>query len=88
MVQSSHAAIEAANLFGFGNLPEHPHIVLLSAKNESKLHNVTKYLFQSGIKFVHFYEPDIGNQLTAIASQPIAEYDDKRKLLRKYQLLK
>lgn len=87
-VQCSHAAIEATNLFNLGNLPDHPHIVLLGAKNESKLHRVTKYLFENKVKFVHFYESDLDHQLTAIATEPIGEFDERRLLFRKYQLLK
>jgi len=87
-VQSSHAAIEAAKMFDLGNLPDHPHIVLLAAKNEAKLARVTKYLFQNKVRFVHFYESDLDHQLTAIATEPINEFDDKRSLFRKYQLLK
>lgn len=87
-VQSSHAAIEATSLFDLGNLPDHPHIVLLAAKNETKLHRVTKYLVENKVKFVHFYESDLDHQLTAIASEPINEFDERRSLFRKYQLLK
>ena len=87
-VQCSHAAITAAKQFDLGNLPDHPYLVILAVKNESKLHRVTKHLVEHGIKFVHFYENDLDNQLTAIATQPIAEDSDLRAHLRKYQCLK
>lgn len=87
-VQTAHAAWESAITFNGGDLPDHPHLVLLAAKNESKLHRVTKHLVEHGIKFVHFYESDLDDQLTAIATQPIAENSDLRAHLRKYQCLK
>ena len=87
-VQCSHAAIEAAKTFDLGSLPDHPYLVILAAKDESKLHRVTKHLVEHGIKFVHFYESDYADQLTAIATQPIAEDSDLRAHLRKYQCLK
>ena len=87
-MQSSHAAIEAATTFDFGSLPDHPYLVILAVKNEAKLHRVTKYLVEHGVRFVHFYENDLDNQLTAIATQPIAENSAQRALFRKYQCLK
>lgn len=87
-VQCSHAAIDSAKHFDLGSLPDHPYLVILAVKNESKLHRVTKHLVEHGIKFVHFYESDLDNQLTAIATQPIAEDSELRAHLRKYQCLK
>jgi len=85
-VQSCHAAIEAANHFDFDSLEDHPYVVILSARDESRLHRVRKYLIGEGIKHVHFYESDLDDQLTALATEPI--HGDRRKLFRKYQLLK
>lgn len=87
-VQSAHACIEATHAFQLGHLPDHPHLVILAAKNETKLHNVRKYLIEHGIRHVHFYESDIGDQLTALATEPIPESSELRQLFRKYQLLK
>lgn len=82
-VQSCHAAIEAAKSFDLQGL-SHPSVILLSAKNEQRLHRASKYLVSQGIDHVHFREPDIGNQLTAIATEPII--GETRDLLKKYQL--
>ena len=87
-VQCSHASIEAATTFDLGKLPDHPYLVILAAKNEQALNKVTKYLVLNGVKFVHFYESDLDDQLTAIATEPIGEFDERRALFRKYQLLK
>ena len=85
IVQSCHAAIEAATHFSLGSLAEHPSVIVLSAKSEQKLHNVRKYLVDNGIKHAHFYEPDIGDELTALATEPLV--GERRDLFKKYQLL-
>ena len=85
-VQSVHAAIEAAKAFDLDALSDHPYVVILAAKNEQRLHRVRKYLVENGIKHAHFYESDIGNELTALATEPIC--GDRRELFSKYQLLK
>lgn len=86
IVQSTHAAIECAKAFDLGMLPDHPSVILLAAKDENRLHRVRKYLIDNGIKHVHFYEPDLDNELTAIATEPI--FGDRRDLFSKYQLVK
>jgi len=87
IVQSAHASIECAKSFKLDRLSDHPSVIILSAKNEAKLHRVRKYLIEQGIRHVHFYEPDIENELTAIATEPI-EKSSIRLALKKYQLLK
>jgi hypothetical protein len=39
-----------------------------------------------GIRTRVFHEPDIGNQATALATEPV--YGDDRKYFKKYRLLK
>ncbi len=85
-VQSCHAAIECANNFGLKDLPDHPSVIILAVKDEAKLHQVRKYLIENGVQHVHFYETDMDDQLTALACEPIS--GDKRRLFRKFQLLK
>ena len=84
-VQSCHACIEAAKAFSVDRLETHPSVIILSAKNEQRLHRVRKYLVDQGVRHVHFYEPDIGHELTAIATEPIR--GAKREAFKKYQLL-
>jgi hypothetical protein len=81
-VQAIHAAIEGTSLFG---KPEpHPNLILCGIKDEVSLKNQIKIIESCGIRCASFYEPDLGNQLTAIASEPI--YGDQRKVFRKLQL--
>lgn len=87
-VQSCHAAIEAAASFDLKALPDHPHLVLLGFKNLSSLNKAVVQLQQNGIRFVSFYESDIGEELTAVATEPMHFDDPRRKVMRKYQLFK
>lgn len=87
-VQSCHAAIEATHAFKLGELPDHPHLVLLSIKDEARLHKVQAHLREHGIRFADFHETDLGESLTAVATEPIPFESSLRKHLRKYQLLK
>jgi hypothetical protein len=43
-------------------------------------------LREAGIRLQAFYEPDLNNELTAFATEPIGS--DKRHLFRNFQLLK
>ena len=85
-VQSCHAVIEATKAFDIEQLSDHPSVIILSAKDEKRLHRVRNYLVEQGIRHVHFYEPDIDDQLTALATEPI--FSDRRDAFSKYQLLK
>lgn len=85
IVQSCHAVIEATKAFNVESLPDHPSVIILSAKNESRLRRVRKYLIKEGIQHVHFCEPDLDNELTSLATEPI--FGDRREVLSKYQLL-
>ena len=82
-VQGIHAAIEATKAF---NQPDHPYLVLCSVKNEQRLFCAMKKLQKNGIEFKPFFEPDLDNQLTAIATEPLQ--GDNRKILKEFQLLK
>jgi hypothetical protein len=72
-VQACHAAIEFQH--------EHPEIakqwnthskylVFLSVENEQELYKYLEKIQFYELKYTTFFEPDIGNQLTAIALQP------------------
>lgn len=72
-VQSAHAAIEFQH--------EHPEIakqwnthskylVFLSVENEPELNKYLQKIQFYNLKYTTFLEPDIGNQLTAIAVEP------------------
>ena len=86
VVQSCHAAVEAAKFY-LGESLDHPSIIVCGVKTETALRNVQSFLHTSKIRFREFIEPDIGCQLTALATEPISDAST-RKLFRKFQLLK
>jgi peptidyl-tRNA hydrolase len=73
MLQAAHAAIEFQH--------EHheiakewntnsKYLVFLSVENEEKLQRLLEKIQFKNLKYSVFLEPDIGNQLTAIAIEP------------------
>lgn len=83
-VQACHAAIEATRQF----LPahaEHPHLVLLGVKSQHQLENTAMQLRSRDIPFQEFREPDIDNELTAIATAPLT--GDVRKFFKRFNCL-
>lgn len=62
-----------------------PHLVLCNTSYE-RLEYLTKTLEYKDIGFRSFVEPDIGNELTAIATLPID--GDRRKVFSNVKLLK
>lgn len=85
-VQSSHACIEACKEFDFASLSEHPSVIICGVKSETQLETVCVRLQEQGIRFAPFREPDIGDELTSLTTEPI--YGEDRSFFRKYQLLK
>lgn len=85
-VQSCHASIEAAAAFKLSQLPEHPSVIILGIKNESKLDNIQATLAENGIRHVTFREPDLDCQITSIATEPM--FGDQRQFFRKFQLIR
>lgn len=82
VVQASHAAIQA-------NLPNnenHPHLVVIGIKSEEKLKNALNYVKSLGFSVFPFIEPDIGDQMTAFATQIISQ--ENKKFFKKFQCLK
>jgi hypothetical protein len=84
-VQSAHAAIEAAKAFP-EHLEPHPHLIICCVKNEAQLQDAMARIAAQGIRLRAFYEPDIGGELTAFASEPIQ--GEQRKAFKRYQLMK
>lgn len=85
IVQSSHAAIEAARAFLPPDL-EHPHLIVLSVNNEKSFDKVIQKLNAFGIRYRAFVEPDRNNETTAIATEIV--YDETRQVFKNYQCLK
>jgi peptidyl-tRNA hydrolase len=84
VVQSAHAAIEASAQY-HSEQQEHPSVIVLGVKNESKLHKFKDYVEENSLKYKLFREPDMDNELTAVAVFPVSE--DQKKMFKKYQLL-
>lgn len=84
-VQACHAAIEATKAYTDISTLEHPHVIIVSIENESKLRATIPKLAEAGIAVREFIEPDIGNQMTAIASRPV--FGDERRHFRRFRLL-
>jgi hypothetical protein len=85
VVQACHASIEAARTF----LPEgaaHPFVIVCGIRDGPALVRCLERLCASGIAHRAFCEPDIGGQLTAIATAPLSP--EQRLFFRKYQLLR
>lgn len=84
MVQASHACIEATKAYLDPNL-EHPHLVVVGVNDESRLFKCASKLDKAGIRYKTFIEPDIGDQATAIATEPIT--GEARNHFKNYTLL-
>lgn len=85
-VQGIHAAIELARRGHISPDAPHPHLVFCGVKHEDALLAQADRLEAHGIPFERFYEPDRGNELTAIATAPIN--GDSRRVFRKLKLMK
>lgn len=83
-VQAGHALIESTKTFN--KINEHPSVIICSVKNEKKLQDAITFLYDNGVKISVFKEPDINNQMTALATEPL--YGVNRKIMNKFQLMK
>jgi len=59
--------------------------VVCTVRNESRLISAIKKLEKHNIRFMPFVEPDMNNELTAIATEPLQ--GDIRKVFKDFQLL-
>jgi len=82
-VQSCHASIEAARAFHRPGDP-HPSVIICEVKSEDKLKMVMSQI-EGQVRYKAFQEPDIGNQYTAFATEPLL--GDARNFFRKFQLI-
>ena len=81
-VQACHAVLEIGRSF----VPkEHPHLVLCGVRDESALAKSLKRIQDAGISCEAFREPDIGNALTAFATEPVS--GDARRHFKSFKLL-
>lgn len=83
VVQASHAAYEAAS-FHTPDL-DHPHFVVLGIRNQQELERAYRRVQSSEIRVRPFFESDLGDELTAFATEPISE--EQRSFFRRYNCL-
>jgi hypothetical protein len=81
-IQAGHAAVEWARKHGY-RFP-HPTFVFLGAKNELHLIWLMIRLILAGKSYTPFHEPDLADQVTAIAVHHIGE----SKLFKNLPLMK
>jgi hypothetical protein len=79
-VQAGHAVAEFL-LHGHCSSWNNGTLVYLGVENENHLHLLRQKLDFEGIKYSEFIEPDIGNQITAIATNEESKYFKKLNLL-------
>lgn len=82
IVQTAHAVDELNK--------KHPHpsgnyMVLCGASSEDELHTIAEMLYNNGIGYEMFFEPDIDGY-TAIATHPLR--GEQRKPLKRFKLKK
>ena len=83
MCQAIHAAHESG-IHLANKSKDISSVVVCAVPNEAKLQEVYIKLKSRGIKTVMFLEPDIGNQATALATEPIC--GDQRKIFANFKL--
>ena len=85
-VQACHACHEVG--MGMkGNDVITPHLLLFGVKEEKDLRKLMYKLERKKVDFIQFYEPDMGNSLTAFATFPIRQDSTKRMIFKNYKLL-
>ena len=85
-MQCGHALFEASQKFYNPEEQDHPHFVLANVKNQQRLESWLSKLDDHGIHYYVWREPDLDNQITAIATEPVS--GDKRRVFNKLQLIK
>lgn len=83
-MQVAHAAI--ASTFAFGE-PDctHPNLVVCTVADEHELASVFNRLKEQDVRCCAWYEDDMGNALTAIATAPLRGVE--RKPMKRFKLL-
>jgi hypothetical protein len=86
-VQAAHATFKAGCIAGkTGEAdPNTTNFVLIGVEDEAALVEAREKLYDRGISYAEFVEPDLDNSLTAIASQPLKEH--RKRFLKRYKLL-
>ena len=86
IVQSNHASIELGHrLSTAGHSITNLHIALIGVDDLSALETAGEILRENNFQYVFFLEPDMDNEVTAIASYPIKS--SEKRFLRGYDKL-
>jgi hypothetical protein len=83
-IQAAHACIEVARYL-LAPSDEHPHLVLFGIPSEKRLLHILRRLQSLGIECKPFRDSDFGDELTALATEPVR--CARRRFFRKYQCL-
>lgn len=83
-VQVGHGVLAATRSYGESN-KAHPHMVVCAVQDEKTLKNVFESLKKANVPCIAWYEDDMDNQLTAVATGPLRGI--QRKPLKKFRLL-
>lgn len=84
-VQAAHAVLAATNTYGKPHVT-HPNLVLCGVPDEASLAAAFNRLKEAGVACVGWYEEDLKDSLTAVATGLLR--GKERKPLKKFQLLK
>lgn len=85
-VQAAHATYVAGSNIPADVVAEHVHFVLVGVPGEEELTEAAKLIDKNKILYHEFREPDLGDSLTALATQPMKEH--AKRFLRAYRTLK
>ncbi len=89
LVQSAHAAMKVGRNAYIADKsfdPDNTYFTVVGVRNQEALFAVGRLLSHYGFRHVEFVEPDIGDQLTSIATYPIPE--DRRDVLLAFSWLR
>lgn len=89
LVQTAHVAFKLgcnAQKHGIVIDPDNTYFTCIGVRNIDALFAVEKILYKFGFKCECFFEPDLNNEMTAIAVYPVSE--DQRDVLLAFNLLK
>lgn len=86
LIQFGHVACVLGRNLPDDICPHSLNFVGIGVPNESKLWESLAHMALNGVEYVAFKEPDMGDELTAVASLPIAGM--KRDAFKKFDTLR
>lgn len=86
LVQTAHVALKLGASVKFKDDPDNTYFTCVGVRNRDALLAVEEILQKFGFEYESFVEPDLNNEVTALAVYPVDE--DKRGVLLAFTLLK